>query len=475
MIPEAVPVAPATDLETPDAPNSLPATPGRPETWSIGSLTYNKTQLIILFCWLLWGDFAWSMKDRAVSPVAQIIIKHYHATDMLMSLFLVALPAAVGILLGPTISFKSDRHRGRFGRRIPYLALTTPVGVLAMFGLGFSPALGGWLHHLSGWAALNPNQVVLMLFGMFWVLFEIATVAANAVFGALINDVVPHQFLGRFYGLFRAFSLIAGMIFNYKLLGFAEKHSAELFLGVGLLYGAGFALMCFVVKEGTYPPPDDIREGEHPGFVKSARIYLKECFTNPFYLWLIAAMVVSALVFLPVNSFSIPFAQSLHIKMETYGKYLALTYLISLCLSYFLGSLADKFHPLRIGIVAMALYAVVTLFGAFFANGPAWYGPVLVAHGVISGTFFTCTASLGQRLFPQMRFAQFASAAGMIGAIANMVFAPSVGMLLDLSRHMYRLTYSIGFVLAVVAVFLLWEVQKQFLALGGPAAYVAPE
>jgi hypothetical protein len=85
--------------------------PQHPRQWFIGTLTYTKRQLVILFCWLLWGDFAWSMKDRSVSPVAQLLRHKFHASDLLMSLFLVALPAAVGVSLGPVISFRSDRGR----------------------------------------------------------------------------------------------------------------------------------------------------------------------------------------------------------------------------------------------------------------------------------------------------------------------------------------------------------------------------
>ncbi|MDR3709588.1 MAG: MFS transporter [Capsulimonadaceae bacterium] len=465
--------------------NSVLDPSGEPETdaaplqpamrWSVGTLSYTKKQLFTLFCWLLWGDFAWSMKDRSVGTVATLVIKRFHASDVLLSLFLVALPAAIGIILGPVISFRSDRLRGRYGRRIPYLAITTPFAALAMIGLGVSPFIGQKLHALVGAHSISHDQCVLLTFGLFWAAFEIASVIANAVFGALINDVVPHEFLGRFYGLFRALSLIAGMIFNYKLLGLAEVHTTALFVSVGLLYGIGFAFMCVKVKEGDYPPPSDMQEGQYPGFIESARLYMKECFTNSYYLWLIAALVVSGLVFLPVNLYSLPFAQSLHISMDAYGKYLALTYLISLSIAYFLGYLADRFHPLRLGIYTMIAYAAVTLWGGFYTNAPTMYAAALVAHGVLSGTFFTCTASLGQRLFPKLRFAQFASAAGIVGAVSNMVIAPAIGLWLDHAGHDYHYTYFMGFGLSVLAVILLTIVYSRFLALGGLVSYAAPE
>ncbi len=462
-------------LSEPEASAERPPQPTGEQRWYVGTLSYTKRQLIIVFSWLLWGDFAWSMKDRAIGPVATIIIKKFHASDVLMSLFLVAVPAAIGIILGPIISFKSDRTRGKWGRRIPYLAMTTPFAALAVVGLGFSAAMGGALHRLPIFHGNDPNHLVLMCFGACWILFEVATVAANAVFGALVNDVVPRELLGRFYGLFRAFSLIAGMVFNFKLIGYADNHYSILFLAVGLLYGIGFLLMCVKVKEGQYPPVDDVPADGHMTGIFAAQLYLKECFSNLYYRWLIATLVICGLVFLPFNLYSLPFAKALDISTKQYGNYLGLTYLISLCLSFPLGMVADRFHPLRAGIVCMSLYAAVTLWGSIYATHPVSFGIALVAHGVISGCFFTTTASLGQRLFPKLRYAQFASAAGLIASISNMVAAPVMGSYLDFCGHIYRYTLDVGFILSLFSVFLLIVTHSRFVKLGGHTSYVAPE
>src|SRR5260221_311982 len=140
------------------------------------------------------------------------------------------------MLLGPVVSYRSDRHRGRWGRRIPYLVLPTPIMVLSMMGLAASPWLGIHLHALLGGFSPGANALVLGLLGLFWVLFECASISAYLIFGALINDVVPAPFLGRFFGLFRAFSLIAGIVFHAWLLGWAEVHYVWIFIGIGALY-----------------------------------------------------------------------------------------------------------------------------------------------------------------------------------------------------------------------------------------------
>jgi maltose/moltooligosaccharide transporter len=463
------PAAQVLDYQSPDA--------AAYKTWRAGMLLYTTPALIILFCWLLWGDFAWSMKERAAAPVVTVLLKKFQASDTLLASLMVSLPAAINILLGPVISFRSDRHRGRWGRRIPYLIATTPIAAAAMIGLAFSPKLGGFTHTALG-GALSANAVILMFCGVFWTIFELATLSANAVFGGLINDVVPRPFLGRFYGLFRAFSLIAGIIFNYWLFAKATNHYVWVFVGVSILYGVGFMLMCLKVKEGEYPAPPPAPPmrsgGPFERFISGTRLFFKECFSNSYYRWIFLGWTFSNLAFIPVNSFSIPYYASVKMSAQSYGNFIALTYVISLVLSYSLGVVCDRFHPLRVSIAAMGLYAVCAAWGGLFATNAHTFAIGLVAHGVLSGTFFTTSASLGQRLYPHARFAQFASAATMILAISQVLLGPTLGRMLDLTGHNYRYTFTFGMVLSLLGMSCLLVVQRKFMALGGPKHYVAP-
>jgi len=441
--------------------------------WQAGSLRYSAFGLVMLFFWLLGGDFAWSLKERSVPTVVQMLFKNFGASDLVTGLLLGTLPSLVSIVLGPFISYRSDRHRGRLGRRIPYLLWTTPLAVLAMLGLAASPTLATWLQGAGVLEAVGLNGTTVILLGLFWAVFELATVAANAVFGALINDVVPPPLLGRFYGLFRALSLMAGMMFNYWLLGRAEAHYAAIFLGLGVLYGVGFMAMCLKVKEGSYPEPG----GEltsRPGLAAAIRTYFTECFSDPYYRWVFAAFMLSNLAFFASNLFNLYLAKSLQLGMDVYGRLLALTYLVSLLLSYFLGWLADRFHPLRVGMVFLGLYAALALAGGLLATTATAFGVVFVLHGVLNGAFYTATASLGQRLYPRARFAQFSSAGIMLLSAAQVIVAPLAGRMLDHTGHVYRHTYFIGFALAVLALLASLEVCRRIMRMGGFASYRPP-
>jgi MFS family permease len=443
--------------------------------WQAGTLTYTMGALVVLFCWMLWGDFAWQLKERSAPPVVQLMLRKFAASDFLTGFFLLSLPAAIGVLLGPIISYRSDRHRGRWGRRIPYLLITSPIATIAMCGLAFSPWIGTWLHSRMSWAPDKLNLTITIVLGLSWTVFEFATIAANAVFGGLINDVVPRELIGRFFSMFRAVSLLTGMMFNFYLIGHAKEYFMPILVGIGTLYGGGVALMCLMVKEGDYPPPKRAGSGGVRGLMEAVKAYARDCFSRPYYLWVFASMALASLAFVPVNLFSVYAAESFGQTMDLYGRYLVVTYACSLVLAYPLGWMADRYHAIRMGIGALAAYSAVMAVGFFWIKGPASFGVVFLLHGVLAGCYATGAAALGQMLFPKMKFAQFASAGGLILALANVAFGPFLGLLLDWLGHDYRYTFGMASLMALLALVVSLMVYRRFMALVGPTGYMAPE
>jgi MFS family permease len=470
------PLSPLSSLSSPP-PAPVASPDATPRVWRAGTLTYTTGGLAALFLLLLWGDFCWSMRDRSVGPMAQWYLKHLDVPNLLFALLISTFPAAVGLLLGPVISYKSDRHRGPRGRRIPFLLITTPIAAFGMLGLGLCPVLGPMLHQALGSASPGEKIATLICFGLFWAAFEFATIAASAVFNGLINDVVPAPLLGRFYGLFRLVSLLDGIIFNRWIFGHVDENYTVILLVIAVFYGAGFMWVCRKVKEGDYPPPPPEEAGAPgplAGFIGGARSYFRECFSRSHYVWVFMLLTLANLCFMPVNTFSIPYARSLDMSMETYGRCLALTFTISLLLAYPLGWLADLFHPLRMGLVCLLGYMGVTAWGAFFARDPRTFAVALVLHGVLSGCYATSAASLGLRLFPKSKYAQFASAAGIMVSTCGMALGPLIGTLIDFTGDRYYHTFTAGCVLSLSALAAGWHVHGKFMRLGGPRGYTPP-
>ena len=231
----------------------VPSDPTPPtRRWHAGTLSYTLGGLVVLFFWLLWGDFALNLKERSVPDALKFLLKHFQASDLVLALLVTSLPQTMALVVAPIVSYQSDRLRSRWGRRIPFLFATAPLAFLSMVGLAYSPPIGRWLMHAVG--AHSENAAIVASFGVFWGIFELCSIiAANVVFPGLINDVVPRPVLGRFFGMFRIVSLGAGMVFQWFLLGQVETYFVPIFLTIGSLYGLSFMLMCFNVRESAHP------------------------------------------------------------------------------------------------------------------------------------------------------------------------------------------------------------------------------
>jgi MFS family permease len=442
--------------------------------YKCGTLVYTSTSLIVLFIWLLGGDFAWAMKDRAIVPAATLLIRQFGVSDLVFSLIIISFPNFTNIFLTPIISYISDRHRGRWGRRIPFLAFTTPFIVIGSVGLGFVPMLGKLCFETFG--SLSYNLWSLMWFGLFWIFMDFGTTLSGALSGALINDVVPQELLGRFYGLFRAVSLLAGMIFNWYLMGLIESYFLYIFTGVGILYGIGLTILCLKVKEGEYPPLEEVYgpQDESKNIFKPILNYFVQSFSHPYYLWVIVALTFSTFISVPYNLYSILYAKELNVDMGIYGKVCATIYLCSFILSFPLGILADKFHPLRVSIAGATLYLLSMIAGFFMVKDANSFIVVLALHTLLSGCYFTVSASLPQRLFPRTLFAQFNSAFGMILALGNTLFGMLFGSILDWSGKNYRLVFVFAIVITALTIIFLGIILRKFMLLGGDKNYQPP-
>jgi energy-converting hydrogenase Eha subunit B len=210
-------------------------------------------------------------------------------------------------------------------------------------------------------------------------------------------------------------------------------------------------------------------------FFYSAKDYLVECFSIPYYWLYFATVIFGAMAALPINTFTVPFNDAIGASLQQYGDYQAFSYFISLMLAYPLGFLVDKTHPLPLGLASLFFYMLATLWGGFYAVDQRFYGIALVAHIIFAGTYGTLTASLGQRLLPRASFAQFAAAGGIINSVATIAVTLSMGGFLDSIHHIYRYTYFMSSGFAALGCVLYVALYIQFMKRGGPKGYVAPD
>lgn len=411
--------------------------------------------LLPLFAFLLLGDLAWSLKERAVQEVVKVELREFSQDPMLLNVLFGALPALLALMFGPLVGAWSDRTRTRLGRRIPFLLVCAPLLSGSLVGLAYSEPLADWLI-AHGMAPAGPRpQVVVACMAVFWSLFELFSITGNALFVALINDTVPHSVLGRFFGMFRIVSLAVGATFFYFVFGNELLAWARhVFLAIAAVYLAGFVVVCVGVREPSYPPPV---AAAHAGI---GRLRAPGEAAPWFYLMLFLALGIAAICLLPVNINSYNAISQFGVDRSSFGQAVAATYCISILLAMPVGWLADRIHPLRIGLVALALYALSMLGAWFLVVGRLSFLAWFVVHGVLAGAFLTGTAALLPSVLPRGRFSELAAFSASVTAMLTMVSTPAFGAVLDWSGRDFRLIFLAGGLLALLGTALWYAVLR---------------
>src|SRR2546421_10598870 len=121
-----------------------------PKTYSVGTLTYTRSQLVNVFIWMLWGDFCLFLMDSGVGrTLVPLQLKKCGVSNTSIALINKSLVEFIVLILCPIISTWSDRYRSPRGRRIPFMLYTTPPLALCLALLGFSPLIATWLKSIS--------------------------------------------------------------------------------------------------------------------------------------------------------------------------------------------------------------------------------------------------------------------------------------------------------------------------------------
>jgi len=208
---------------------------------------------------------------------------------------------------------------------------------------------------------------------------------------------------------------------------------------------------------------------------KSVKSYFYECFSSSYYVWYYMMLTMAICAMTAPFMFSVYAAQSFGLSLGDYGLCLVFTYIGSLVLSYPLGILVDKFHPLRMSLIALFLHIVVTLCGLFVAVNPVGFAVIFTIQGMFAGTYFTCVSGLGPMILPKSRFTQMSSAGGMVGSIFMIIFAAVFGKFLDMTGQQYQYTFGVGCLFTILALIAGVLLYRGFVSYGGFKGYVPPE
>ena len=473
--------------QAPEAVAAPDTAPDGTKLYHCGPLTYTKAGLAVLFAWLLWGDFCFTLMESVVPNILPLKLKALGASNTTMALILSVLPGVLNMTVCPWVSSASDRHRGRWGRRIPYILWTLPFLTISLTLLGWSEDLTKLLIQVvPPLARVAPATITVVLIAVFVVSFAFFNMFVGSVFWYLFNDVVPPQFLGRFMGLFRIIGSVATILFFKYIFKHGETHTREIFTGAALLYFVGFGLMCLRVKEGPYPPPPD--DVANQGLAAGIRAFVKQSFSARFY-WYFYLMQTFWVAGGAMNMFIVFFNQEMGLTLDQIGDINAYGTGAMLAATWFTAIFVDRWHPLRIKAY-LCVFAATTGFGAW-----VWLTMTLPAEvffwlslgGLLVTRFsFTlgeqCAIPIFMRLMPKSLYGQFSSANAMVRTLGGTLMG---GMLAgvcmdglkwayDGSDFAYRWVWLWGWLFMIVSSFFVCMGYREWKRLGGDDNYRPP-
>lgn len=476
------------------SPGILPA--GSPEErdakgrriYRCGTLTYTMSGLITLFAWLLWGDFCFTFMEAVVPSILPLKLRDLHASNSLIALIMSTLPGIFNTTICPWVSFKSDRYRGKWGRRIPFILYTMPFLTASLVFIGMSDQIGAWAHGMFfSNSNISKTMVVMILLAVFAGVFDLFNMFVNSVYWYLFNDVVPKQYVARAMSSVRLVAVLSTCLYNWFVFKYALSHMREIYIGAALLYLIGFGLMCIKVKEGEYPPPEDA--GRAPSLLQDIKTFGKDCYTTRYY-WDIFLHCMFGAVAYSIGLFGVFFNQSMGLDLNLIGKMGAINGLVVAGGLILAGILADRWNPVRVAVYLDA-YNAFTIFGCciwLFAAAPS--SKVYFVVGIMASVFNSLFVAMQQAVglprlmivFPKDRFGQFCGAMSLVRSAGTMIGGFMAGVFLDVIKHFYaegdlfpyRYMYIWVSGFSMLAFYFHYRAYRYWIRAGGDTEYVPP-
>lgn len=448
-----------------------------PRTWSVGTLRYTKGGLVNVFFWMLWGDFCLNLMDSGVWPnVIPLQLGKYGESKEKIGFITGTVVEIMSMVMVVLISTWSDRHRGRLGRRMPFMLYATPPLAAFLIAVGFSPEIAGWLQHtfpaLFGGIAIGSLVVgVIATTVIGWKFFDLFP---QSVYYYLFADVIPQKLMGTFVALFRVCGTLGVMFFNWKLFPHAVNNPALICSLAGGLYLFAFVMMAIMVREGEYPPPEPVEKGPLiERFIDTSRKYIRECYSMGYY-W--KFYVFSFCYWIGLRGFGqfIVFygKQMTGGDLKLLGRVNNTYAAIQIIVFFLIGPFIDRLHPIRACLGGYVILIASAVAGFLFIHGFWTYAVFVVLIYATFAVIQTAYLALLPRLLPREQYGQFNSANGLLFHFGLMVLLPVCGLVIDRHGNHVVFAWLAGFsVIALIALYLVFRDWKRF---GGDEHYEPP-
>lgn len=426
--------------------------------------------------------------QQVVPSILPLKLKSLGASNLLIGILLTSAFPIFGMFMSPYLSFKSDYLRTRWGRRIPFLALSLPFVCASILLLAFSEDIAHFLYRSGLFPTISPITMAIIVVGVCTIAFQFADVLICSVYQYIFNDTVPVAVIGRFVGLMQMIGGAVGFLYNYFIFKYAEMHMKEIFIGTAGFYLIGIGAICLFVKEGEYPPLTE-NELKNSRGTAGFKTFFRETFSHKFYWTKFLYASSPTLIWVAISPFNIFFYREMGLTLEFVGKAIAITSVAGIAAAYISAVFIDRWHPLRIltySSVFAVVFAMSNWVWLFVRLSPeAFFWLHLLGAGLI-GTFHGTLSTVASmpfdiRLQPKSRYGQFCSAQSLLTNGSRILAGLAVGIFFDFlkwifsgSDYVYRFNFLWITFWCTFAAVVICSLYRQWQKLGGDKHFHPP-
>jgi maltose/moltooligosaccharide transporter len=404
------------------------------KTYSVGTLVYNRWGLGKLFFWLLLGDFCFTVMATALQMLLPLQLRTL-GHDSAQIAWVLSLSSLVSLIFSPFIGVCSDRSRSRFGRRRPFLFISTPI--------------------MAGGVCLIPYLKV------YWQLCAVVLVVQTAYIlqGALYYlyaDVMPSMFMGRFLAAFRLVGSLGTLAFQWYLLPRFEIQPVFVWTISGTVYLVFFLLMIYFVKEGEYAPPEPM---SWRGLVRN---YLKDGLGNK-YIWLLWLTLGTVALACPSWSFVILYArEELNFSLEKIGRYTAYGTMSTIFFALPAGWLIDRIGAKLVWGMSATAVALIDIWAYFYVHDEQTVIIFMIANFGLNAFLSTALVPMLYNHIPQDRFGEVVSAQSFVSQSFMFVSTNALGQMIVWLAQGYKVSFAwSGLFLVLTPIFLFFLMRAR--------------
>ncbi len=473
-------------------------------TYQRGTLVYTVPKLILVFFWMMVGFLVFNVCTTLPAKMLPIQLEQVGASDTSKMIILTTIGGILNMTVCPYVGFVSDRHRGRWGRRIPYILFSLPFICVALVLFAFTDRIGPWFSGLvAPLVATSPATMTVLAIAVVMFMYQFYYMYVGSVIHYITNDIIPKEFFGQIIAVINIAVCLGNTLFSVLLYKHAEHWYREIFIGSAVIYGAGILLMCLFVKEGEYPPLEV--EGESGAsdkkrtvgtvfrnWLNGIMVFVKESFSNRIYLLrYLLTMLGSVGGVVWIYTFFL--RRELNLDLDAMGKTDGYAGLVNLC-PYFLallffGVLVNRWHPVRIVIYNTIIGFAGLLIGCRWIFGTLSsdvfiYSTLIMAAAQIPLTTIRSVSGMPFEMltFPRSRFGSFCSMQALVRSCCVTLAGLAVGVIMDCvsdfwpsggtAYYRYIALWPLFFgIFQVVVAFMLY---REWNRLGGYKNYSCP-